>query len=46
MARKITNKMIEEMKTLYEANKIPIIEICKSFGISWSVFYGVVLKNE
>ncbi|MCK4608462.1 MAG: recombinase family protein [Gammaproteobacteria bacterium] len=44
--RKITNKMVEQMKTLYDAKKTPVIEICKSFGISRSAFYTVILKHK
>ena len=44
--RKITNKMIEQMKTLYDAKKTPVTEICKSFGISRSGFYTTVLKTR
>ena len=43
--RKITNKMIEQMKTLYDANKTPVTEICKSFGVSRSAFYVVVINR-
>ncbi|MCK4609369.1 MAG: helix-turn-helix domain-containing protein [Gammaproteobacteria bacterium] len=43
--RKITNKMIEQMKILYEGNKISVVKICKSFGISRSAFYGAVLNK-
>jgi len=43
--RKITDKIIQQMKTLYDANKIPVAEICKSFGISRSAFYECVLKR-
>lgn len=40
----ITNKMIVQMKTLYDAKETPVIEICKSFGIGRSAFYAVVLE--
>jgi len=44
--RKITDKLIQQMKTLYDANKTPVSEICKSFGISRSAFYERVLKKS
>ena len=44
--RKITDKMIQQMKTLDDANKTSVTEICKSFGISLSAFYECVLKKS
>jgi DNA invertase Pin-like site-specific DNA recombinase len=42
--RKITDKLIQQMKTLYDANETPVAEICRSFGISRSAFYKLTSK--